>query len=55
MPMLSILEYAAQHPARWHDLGPRDEPRQAAKLLVVRGVIEVRQPMNQFKLVHPKK
>jgi hypothetical protein len=48
--MLSILEYAAKHPSGWHDIGRDDDSKRAVELLVKRGVLEVRQPMNQYKL-----
>jgi hypothetical protein len=49
--MLAILvEWAAEHPKRWHDIDDLPEPRKAAELLAKRGVIEIRQPMNQYRL-----
>jgi len=48
--MLAILEGAAKHPKRWHDIGPEEGWQRAAQLLADRGVIEIRQPMNQYKL-----
>jgi hypothetical protein len=48
--MLVILEWAAEHPKRWHDIGKLPESRKAAKLLAKRGVIEIRDPMNQYRL-----
>jgi hypothetical protein len=48
--MLALLEWAAKHPHRWHDIGKLPDSIQAAELLAKRGVIETRQPMNQFKL-----
>jgi hypothetical protein len=49
--MLSILEYASKHPDRWHTIGRDEDSKQAVELLVKRGVLEVRQPMNQYKLI----
>jgi hypothetical protein len=48
--MLAILEWASDHPTRWHDIGKLPASKQAAELLAKRGVIEIRQPMNQYKL-----
>jgi hypothetical protein len=47
--MLAMLEYAAAHPKRWHNIGPLGEDSKAAELLEKRGVIETRQPMNQYR------
>ena len=51
--MLSILDYATKHPTRWHDIGPEEDWQRAAQLLADRGVIEIRQPMNQYRLKTP--
>jgi hypothetical protein len=48
--MLAILEWAADHPKHWHDIGPLPASKEAASLLEKRGVIETRQPMNQYRL-----
>jgi hypothetical protein len=48
--MLALLEWASDHPTRWHDIGPEESTKRAAELLAKRGVIEIRQPMNQYKL-----
>lgn len=48
--MLALLEWASEHPKRWHDIGKDPATVQAAELLAKRGVIEIRQPMNQYKL-----
>jgi hypothetical protein len=48
--MLAMLEWAAEHPKRWHDIGKLPEFKGAAELLEKRGVIETRQPMNQYRL-----
>lgn len=52
--MLAILEYAAKHPAKWHSIGPEPDWNRAARLLAERGVIEIRQPMNQYRLKAPE-
>lgn len=44
--MLAILEWEAEHPKRWHDIGKLPGWQKAAELLAKRGVIEIRQPMN---------
>jgi hypothetical protein len=48
--MLALLEYAADRPHRWHDIGKLPDSIRAAELLEKRGVIEIRQPMNQYRL-----
>jgi hypothetical protein len=48
--MLAIIEWAADHPKHWHEIGPLPASKQAAELLEKRGVIEIRQPMNQYRL-----
>lgn len=48
--MLAILEWAAEHPKRWHDIGKMPESQKAAELLEKRGVIEIRQPMNRYRI-----
>jgi hypothetical protein len=47
--MLALLEWAADHPKRWNDIGTLPESQKAAELLAKR-VIEIRQPMNQYRL-----
>jgi hypothetical protein len=49
--MLAVVEWAADHPKHWHDIGPLPASKQAAALLAKRGVIEIRQPMNQYRLI----
>jgi hypothetical protein len=34
--MLALLEWATDHPARWHNVGAMPESRQAAELLADR-------------------
>jgi hypothetical protein len=48
--LLALLEWAAKHPKRWHDIGKLEATQKAAELLEKRGVIETRQPMNQYRL-----
>jgi hypothetical protein len=48
--MLAMLEWASAHPTRWHDIGKLPGFRAAAELLEKRGVIETRQPMNEYKI-----
>lgn len=48
--MLALLEWASDHPKHWHHIGPEESSKRAAELLEKRGVIEVRQPQNQFRL-----
>jgi hypothetical protein len=48
--MGNSLALAARHPTRWHDIGKPSGWRQAAELMEKRGVIETRQPMNQYQL-----
>jgi hypothetical protein len=48
--MLALLEWASDHPTRWHDIGKLPETQKAADLLAKHGVIEIRQPMNQYRL-----
>lgn len=49
--MLAILEYATKHHRRWHDIGPEPDWQRAAQLLADSGMIEIRQPQNQYRLV----
>jgi hypothetical protein len=48
--MLALLEWASEHADCWHDIGELDALKKAAELPEKRGVIETRQPMNQFRL-----
>lgn len=45
-----MLEWASERPKGWHDIGKLPEFKSAAELLAERGVIEIRQPMNQYRL-----
>lgn len=53
--MLALLEWAGEHPGRWHDIGNLEASKKAAALLEERGVIEVRQPQNQYRLKPQKR
>ena len=48
--MLALLEWAADHAETCHDIGADRATIKAAELLENRGVIEIRRPMNQYKL-----
>jgi hypothetical protein len=48
--MLAMLEWAAKHPKRWHDIGRIEATRKAAELLQKRDVIEIWPETNQYKL-----
>jgi hypothetical protein len=51
-PLLALLTYAAEHPTQWHNLGPDPECTEAAKLLATHGILELRLPQKQFRLVN---
>lgn len=53
--MLALLEWAAENPTRWHDIGPEESSKRAAELLAKRGVIEIREYSNQYKLIAAKR
>ncbi len=48
--MLAMLEWASDHPNRWHDIGKLEATRSAAELLEKRGVIEVWPETQQYRL-----
>jgi hypothetical protein len=48
--MLAMLEWASDHPTHWHDIGKLPEFKTAAELLAKRDLVEIRQPMNQYRL-----
>lgn len=52
--MLAMLEWASKHQKGWHDIGKLPEWRRAAELLEKRGVIETKQPQNQYRLKKPQ-
>lgn len=49
--MLAIIEWASDRPDRWHDIGKLDATVKAVELLEKRGVVETRQPQNQYRVV----
>lgn len=48
--MLAMLEWAAEHPKKWHDIGKLREFKGAAELLEKRGVIEIWRETNLYRL-----
>jgi hypothetical protein len=48
--MLAMLEWASDRTGDWHDIGKLPEFKAAAEFLEKRGVIETRQPWNQYRL-----
>jgi hypothetical protein len=48
--MLAMLEWASDHPNRWHDIGKLEATQKAAELLEKRGVIENWPETNQYRL-----
>ena len=48
--MLAMLEWAAKHPTRWHDIGKIEATQRAAELLAKRGVIEIWKETNLYRL-----
>jgi hypothetical protein len=48
--MLAMLEWAAKHPTRWHDIGKIPEWQRAPELLEKRGVIEIWPEKNHYRL-----
>jgi hypothetical protein len=52
--MLAMLEWAADHPKQWHNIGKLEATKKAAELLAKRGVIEV-WPETQLYRLKPKK
>jgi hypothetical protein len=52
--MLAMLEWATDHPGKWHPIGKLDATRQAAELLAKRGVIEI-WPETGLYRIKPKK
>jgi hypothetical protein len=48
--MLAIIEWAADHPKHWHNIGPLPASKQAAAMLEQRGVIEIWWETNQYRL-----
>jgi hypothetical protein len=52
--MLAMLQWASDHPTKWHAVGKLDAMRKAAELLAKRGVIEIWAETNLYRL-KPKK
>lgn len=48
--MLAMLEWASDHPGRWHDIGKLEATQKAAELLEKRGVIEIWPETNLYRL-----
>jgi hypothetical protein len=48
--MLAMLEWASDHPGRWHKIGDLDATKKAAALLAKRGVIEIWPETQQYRL-----
>jgi hypothetical protein len=48
--MLAMLEWASQHPTKWHSIGKIEATQRAAKLPQQRGVITIWPETNQYKL-----
>jgi hypothetical protein len=48
--MLALLEWASEHPDRWHNIGNLEASKKAAELLEKRGLIERQFPQNQYRL-----
>jgi hypothetical protein len=49
--MLAMLNWASDHPNRWHDIGKLEATKKAAELREKRGVIQ--QPQNQYRIKMP--
>jgi hypothetical protein len=52
--MLAMLEWASDHPNKWHNIGKLEATKEAAELLAKRGVIEI-WPQTQLYRLKPKK
>jgi hypothetical protein len=52
--MLAMLEWASDHPTKWHRIGNWEATQKAAELLAKRGVIDLSPETNQYQL-KPKK
>jgi hypothetical protein len=48
--MLGMLEWASDHPMKWHQIGKLDATKKAAELLAKRGVIEIWPEKNMYRL-----
>lgn len=52
--MVAMLEWASDHPTKWHRIGSLEATKKAAELLSKRDVIELSPETNQYRL-KPKK
>ena len=48
--MLAMLEWADDHPGRWHNIGKLETDQRAAELLEKRGVIEIWHETGLYRL-----
>ena len=48
--MLAMLEWAAEHPKKWHNIGKLEATQRAAEMLAKRGVIEIWPETNRYRL-----
>jgi hypothetical protein len=48
--MLAMLEWASEHPTKWHRIGNLEATKKAAELLKARGVIEIWPETNLYRL-----
>jgi hypothetical protein len=48
--MDALLAQAKNHPKHWHEIGADEDHARAAAKLEARGLIEIRQPQNQYRL-----
>jgi hypothetical protein len=48
--MLAMLEWASDHPGKWHRIGKLEATIEAARLLEQRGVIEIWKETNLYRL-----
>lgn len=48
--MLALLEWAAEHPTKWHRIGNLEATHKAAELLAKRGLIEIWPETGQYRL-----
>jgi len=48
--MLAMLEWAAENPKQWHNIGKLEATKKAAELLEKRGVIEIWKETNLYRL-----
>ena len=48
--MLALLEWAAEHPTKWHRIGNLEATQKAVTLLAQRGVLEIWPETNLYRL-----